>query len=231
MNRFFERDLVSGHAIDVFQKNGLDSLGIMTSSTWHDDPRHLAFMLSRYKFVAKMLDGNNNVLEVGCGDAFCSRIVAQSVKSLTAIDIDPDFIRDAKLRIKEPWVYDVKVHDILESPVLGNFDSVYSLDVMEHIRQQDEHKYITNIQNSMASDGMLIIGMPSIESQAYTSDINKISHVNCKNGEGLRKLMQGYFRHVLLFSMNDEVIHTGYSKMAHYIITICIGAKCVAFPP
>ena len=30
---------------------------------------------------------------------------------------------------------------------------------------------------------------------------------------------------VFMFSMNDEVVHTGYSKLAHYIFALCCGAK------
>jgi hypothetical protein len=37
---------------------------------WHDDPRRLTFLLSRYKFVSKMFAGKANVAELGCGDAF-----------------------------------------------------------------------------------------------------------------------------------------------------------------
>ena len=48
---------------------------------WTVDPKCLLFSLSRYKFVSKLLSGETNVLEVGCGDGFYSRIVAQTVKN------------------------------------------------------------------------------------------------------------------------------------------------------
>ena len=51
-------------------------------------------MLSRYKFVAKMLEGKDSVLEVGCGDGFGIPIVAQSVNTLYAIDWEERFIKD-----------------------------------------------------------------------------------------------------------------------------------------
>ena len=37
---------------------------------WRNDPKHLSFTLARYKFCAKLLDGKNTALEVGCGDGF-----------------------------------------------------------------------------------------------------------------------------------------------------------------
>ena len=50
--------------------------GRMTSHAWRDDPKRLGFTLARYKFVAKMLAGYEQVLEVGCGDGFASVVVA-----------------------------------------------------------------------------------------------------------------------------------------------------------
>ena len=40
----------------------------------------------------------------------------------------------------------------------------------------------------------------------------------------LRSLMQRYFHNVYMFCMNDEILHTGYHKMAHYIFALC-GSK------
>ena len=89
-------------------------LGLMINYAWDDDPRRLAFTFSRYKFIGKMLDGKDRVLEIGCGDGFVSRVVAQSVGSLTAMDFDPVFIEDAKARATtEKWPITFGVHDIL----------------------------------------------------------------------------------------------------------------------
>src|SRR5215510_6407198 len=80
--------------IRQIKERGCERLGLMTSWAYLDDPKRLAFTFSRYKFVAKMLSGCEHVLEVGCGDAFATRIVVQEVKSVTAIDFDENFIHD-----------------------------------------------------------------------------------------------------------------------------------------
>lgn len=71
----------------------------------------------------------------------------------------------------------------------------------------------------------MIIGMPSHESQAYASPQSKAGHVNCKSGKDLKALMRHYFNQVFLFSMNDEVVHTGFYPMAHYLIAVCCGKR------
>jgi hypothetical protein len=51
-----------------------------------------------------------------------------------------------------------------------------------------------------------------------------MGHVNCKSGDELRRLLEPFSRQVMVFSMNDEVVHTGYFPMSHYLIAVaCIG--------
>jgi hypothetical protein len=64
--------------------------------------------------------------------------------------------------------------------------------------------------------------MPSLESQIYASPQSKEGHINCKTGMSLKKTLEKHFKNVFLFSMNDEVIHTGYYPMAHYLLALCI---------
>src|SRR5947209_12700552 len=99
------------------RKAGLGTLGLMTNQAWEDDPKHLLFTLSRYKFVAKMLSGAKQVLEVGCADAFGTRIVVQEVGALTAVDFDPVFVKDVNERMSDRWSFACKTHDMLTGPI------------------------------------------------------------------------------------------------------------------
>ena len=96
----------------------------------------------------------------------------------------------------------------------GNFDGAYALDVIEHIPAEQEKIFVGNIVDSLTPEGVLILGSPSLESQAHASPPSKAGHVNCKTGKGLRALMEVFFHNVFMFSMNDEVVHTGYFPMA-----------------
>ncbi|SVC88588.1 uncharacterized protein METZ01_LOCUS341442, partial [marine metagenome] len=105
------------------------------------------------------------------------------------------------------------------------YDALYSLDVMEHIRIEKEATFLANICRSLRDHGVAIIGMPSIESQTYASPESKQGHVNCKTGDQLRYSLNKYFNNVFMFSMNDEIVHTGFFPMAHYLIGLCCGPK------
>ena len=203
-------------------------LGRMRNFDWHNDPRRLLFTLARYKFVSKMFDGYETVLEIGCGDAFATRIVQQTVKKVTATDFDPIFIEEIHDRRQHKWELDAHVHNMVLEPTKQSFDGIFSLDVLEHVQQSDEDAFLKNTCLSLKSHGALIIGMPSLESQTYASEGSKIGHVNCKTGTDLRDLMKKYFHSVFMFSMNDEVVHTGFFPMAHYLFAVCCDKKQLA---
>jgi hypothetical protein len=204
------------------KKNGFEKMGVMSSWAWFDDPKRLVFMTSRYKFVSKMFEGFKKVAEVGCGDGFGSRIVSSSVGSLDCYDFDKELLSSANVTQKN---YKNKINfifkDILKNKIKKKYDGIYSLDVFEHIEKKKEDIFIKNLFKTLNKKGVLILGTPSIESQKYASKYSKIGHVNCKSQDDLKNLLKKHFPNVFAFSMNDEVIHTGYSKMSHYNLLIC----------
>lgn len=210
---------------DVVEKHGISTFGLMANESWNKDPRRTLFTLARYKFVAKLLSGKQSVLEIGCADAFGTRLVQQEVGRVTATDFDPVFINDAKSRENKNWPITLLVHDMLSGPVPGVFDAVYSLDVLEHIQPVDEHTFMINLLASIPAEAPVIIGMPSLESQTYASPQSKAGHVNCKSGEDFKRDLGKYFHNVFVFSMNDEVVHTGFFPMAHYLLAVCCGRR------
>ena len=225
MKKIKTKDPVNQTLISLENEIGIEKIGLMNSAVWHGDPKRLVFTLSRYKFVAKMLSGKNSVAEIGCGDGFGARIVKQEVDRLTITDYDPYFIRKFKDIASEEWPISAVEHNILEGPLGQKFDAIYSLDVLEHIPINHEDVFVKNIINSLGSNGIVILGMPSIESQTYASPASKEGHINCKTGKDLKLFLEKYFHNVFLFSMNDEVVHTGFEKMAHYLFVICCGVR------
>ena len=207
------------------KKIGFERLGLMTSQLWHDDPKGLLFSLSRYKFVSKILSDSQNVLEIGCGDGFQSRIVQQCVKNLELSDHDPLFIEDIKMRNPKQWSIKAFVHNMCIEPTKKKYDAVYALDVFEHINKNKENLFLNNIVKSLNQKGIVIFGVPSLESQKHASILSKMGHVNCKTAVDLKKILRKFFFHVNIFSMNDEVVHTGFYKMAHYLFAVCFYKK------
>lgn len=199
------------------------SMGVRTSHNYIEDPQRLVFSLSRYKFVAKMFEGFTNVLEVGAGDGFKSPIVKQHCKNLYLCDILEENLQAFKSTgIKNTQFF---LHNFIQTHTYRKFDGIYSLDVLEHIHKKNEKNFLKNICKSLKINGSLIIGMPTLESQKYASKGSKLGHINCKSKKELKKTLSKFFNNVYMFSMNDEVLHTGYDKMSHYIFALANSKK------
>jgi len=196
-------------------------LGVATGQSYIYDPKHIVFHASRYKFVAKMLDGMDSVLEIGCADGFGAPIVAQGVKKLICTDIDDELIRENKTRLSMFNNIDFIYHDFRASSLQVTVDGVYMIDVLEHVFSSEENSLLTNAFTSLSSSGVAVIGTPNLTAERFASKHSKTGHVNLKDHSSLRALCLKYFRNVFMFSMNDEVIHTGFSPMSHYIWAVC----------
>lgn len=210
---------------DRYYKEGGVCLGPYTSHIWRHDPRHLGFLLARYKFCAKMLSGKKSVLEVGCGDSIGTSVVLQEVASVHGIDFEPLVIHDAKDRNIHGEKASYEVHDMLEGAVRGAFDAAFSLDVIEHIPPEKERLFIKNIADSLTKNSVLIIGTPNISAHAHASEGSRLGHINLKSGKTLKASLEEFFENVFLFGMNDELVHTGFSPMSHYLLCMAVGKK------
>jgi len=211
--------------IELKKTIGLASLGVVANQIWYENPAHFAVMLARYKFVAKVISGLRNVGEVGCGDAFGARIVAQEVADVTAYDPNPLFIEDIHSRRDKRWPLKAVVHDIILEPLPRKHEALFSLNMTKHVAPADEYVYVANLCASLAEGGLLIIGTPSAGSQLETPLPGAVGHINCRGGKEFKKLLENYFTRVLLISMCDEVTHAGFHSMADYLFAICTSAK------
>lgn len=200
-------------------------LGPWTSYSLLHDPIHLAFVLSRYKFCARMLSGKKNVLEVGCGDAFGTPVVAQFVGKVLAIDVEERHIIEDKKRLSEFKNIEFQKIDICQKVPVGTFDAAYSIDVIEHLDKHLNRPFMENTCACLAKEGICIIGTPNITANRYASARSRVQHINLQSQKSLRDLLSSYFKNVFMFSMNDEVVHTGYGPMAHYLFGMGVGVK------
>lgn len=204
-------------------------LGQWTSYSLINDPKHMCFVLSRYKFCAKMLEGKKNVLEVGSGDGFGLPIIAATVKHVYAADWDARLLDNIQQRLSHLRNVEYKHIDfnVETTNDLGEIDGIFAIDVIEHIEPANEDYFMKNIINCISNkdEGVMILGTPNITASSYSSQEGKIEHCNLKSMETLKSLMKKYFYNVFMFGMNDEVLHTGFSPMCHYIWAIGTGVK------
>ena len=200
----------------------LKDFQVKLSSHWSynfiQDPKRLGFVLSRYKFAAKMSVKNAKILELGCSEGIGAPILSENALSYYGVDLDKDAIESAKKNINS--VKCTFIHDDFLNKSYDKFDTIVSLDVIEHIYKENENLYFDTIVKNLSENGLCIIGTPNISANQYASKASKLGHVNLYSQERLVTLMKQYFHQVLPFGLNDEIMHTGFSEMSHYLINV-----------
>ena len=213
------------NAVLAQTQNERISLGPYASHSLRTDPKHMCFVLSRYKFFAKLLEGKQKVLEIGCGDAIGLPIVAQAVGRIYATDWDAAIIEENKRRASFISNCTFSQFNIAAGPFSETLDAVYLLDVIEHVEPSEEQRMMEHIVKSLSQTGVCLIGTPNKEASRFASPQSEVGHINLKTHKDLRALMDRYFSNVFLFSMNDEVVHTGFYPMAHYLMAMGVGLR------
>lgn len=201
------------------------ALGTATAAAYVSDPKMLAFVASRYKFVAKMLQGATTVLEAGCGDGFGAPLVAQSVGRLICTDIHEGTLADNRTRLAPFGNLEFRYFDFRSGRFPETVDAAFAVDVLEHIYPAEERGFLESITASLGEHGVGLFGTPNVTAEKYASEYSRLGHVNLKDHQGLRSALAQHFHNVFIFSMNDEVVHTGYSPMAHYLWALCVSPR------
>jgi len=190
-----------------------------------NNTRHLLFAFSRYKFAAKLLNREPKlrVLELGCSEGLTSLILAEEVDFLTAVDFHEPSIEWAQKNLTGRNI-EFKCGNFLNNNY-GQFDAVVSIDVIEHTKPELTEKFIAAICNNLKDNGFCIVGTPNEIASQYASLGSQRGHLNLFSAERLKKTFLNSFENVFLFGMNDEVIHTGFEPMCHYLFILACSPK------
>lgn len=188
------------------------------------DLLRLLIRLARYKFVARMLKKTDRVLEIGSGSGVGSIFLGQHCAHVTGLEVKTTEVDEARALNRRENV-DFIVGDLFDLPAAQRFDTVVALDVIEHMPVEQGHRFVAAMSRLLEPTGMLVIGSPSLYSYPHQSALSQASHVKCYDQVELMQLVETYCHRALPFSMNDEVVHTGYHKMAWYYFVLAFMPK------
>lgn len=200
-------------------------LGPLASYSLLKDPKHISFLFARYKICSKLLEDKDTILEIGCGDAIGSIIVAKNKKRFLAIDNEKRLIDGNIDRLNMFKNIEFKYIDIIKEKIPEKFDGAFCIDVIEHLDHENEKLFMKNIINSLKEHSIFIIGTPNIYAKKYATKKSSLHHINLKSKKTLKGLMNKYFENVIIFYMNDETFHLGYEKMGHYLVGVGFGLR------
>lgn len=208
---------------EMMEKTSPIELGRYASYWYYKTPRRMLHSLSYYKFAAKMIGPSKKVLDVGCNEGLGSWVLAKECGYCKGVDFDEMAIQTAQKNFTDP-----SISFSCEDFLLGNegvWDAVVNFDVIEHILPEHAPLFLKKMARSLSEHGIVVIGTPSLISQQFASEISKKGHVNVYAPERLEKELREIFEFVFLFSAHDEVVHTGYLPLAHYLIAVACKKK------
>jgi 2-polyprenyl-3-methyl-5-hydroxy-6-metoxy-1,4-benzoquinol methylase len=186
---------------------------------WFDHtPRRALYYSSYYKFAAKMIGRNKRVLDVGCSEGLGTWMLAAECGFARGIDSDDEAIAVAQANWPANKV-EFLAGDFLEAAP-GQWDAVVNFDVIEHIRPENAARFLERIAANLVPHGVTVIGTPNEPGQVHASAVARAGHINVYSAERLEAEMRRYFGHVFMFMANDEVVHTGFPPMTHYLIAL-----------
>ena len=202
------------------------ALGPVNAGTWLRDPRHMGFMLARYKFASKMMRRCSSILEVGCGEGLGTLMLVRDTPArVLGIDFDEAQIQYARQQVEPHGQGRLSFtcgDAAAQVQAAGCFDGLLCLDVLEHVDPKEEKTFLENCVGALQPGAVAVFGTPNIASDAFASPPSRAGHINLFDPDRFAATLEGHFSHVFPFSMNDEMVHTGYAKMAHYLLALCV---------
>ncbi len=209
------------------------TLGPVSTDRYLGDPKRLCFFLSRYKFAGKMLKRCERIVDIGCGDGIGTvTLVSETQAEILGIDFDEPQIAYANktlvpaLEAVNPAAKGRLTFSSLDivrnGAAAGKRDGLLSLDVIEHIAPKEEHAFLEACSAILEDRGVAVFGTPNDFASVYAGKHSQVGHINLFKPDRLQETLERHFSNVFLFSMNDEVVHTGFDKMAHYLLALAV---------
>jgi 2-polyprenyl-3-methyl-5-hydroxy-6-metoxy-1,4-benzoquinol methylase len=185
-------------------------------------PRRALYSTSYYKFASKMLGRGRRVLDIGCGEGLGTYLLAVECGGAVGVDFDEDAIEVAKKNWQDPRIA-FHCADALSFTGQQAFDGVVHFDVIEHIAPEHADDFLKRTADLLAPEGVYVLGTPNITAREHASAVTNAGHINLYSGERLEEALRRQFRFVFMFGANDEVVHTGFLPMAHYLLGVGCG--------
>ncbi len=186
------------------------------------NPLMSAVKLARYKFPARMLSKDDVVLDLGCGNGYGSYFFSFYARKVVGVDLHADLSAASRKLCRDNLGFvQADIRSLPAEILEGQFTAVSCIDVIEHFDEPDARHILHTAANILPRNGMMIVGTPNKYSQAYRAPHNMAQHLHEYEPDELKALCDCFFGRTILFSMNDELVHTGFDKLAWFLFALC----------
>lgn len=117
------------------------------------------FHWHRYLSVSELCK-NKVVLDVACGEGYGTYYLSQFAAKIVGVDIDSDVIRNAKKKYeRDNLTYVEGLAENLDFPT-GYFDVVVSFETIEHLRKENQERFLSEVKRVLKPNGVFIVSTP-----------------------------------------------------------------------
>lgn len=190
---------------------------------------------------------NGKVLEIGSGIGNISEFFVNKKNDISVSDLRENYrtILKSKFNLPDTKVLDLDIVDLdfdnKSKHLLNTFDSVFSLNVVEHIK--DDDLAIKNMVKLLKPGGHLVILVPAHQALYNNFDVT-LEHYKRYNKKSLTQLMQNYGEVITSFYFNavgilgwwvsgklfkNKMIPEGEMKLYNTLVPIIKIADAVTF--
>lgn len=136
----------------------------LTIRSWKYAENSKDFILShvqRYKWASPYVK-NLKCLDVGCGCGYGTHYLSRNNPSkIVGIDISPNAIKFAKKYYKENNLEFFAMSALDLKFENDHFNTVICFEMLEHVREEEQYKLLTEISKVIKGDGVLCISSPN----------------------------------------------------------------------
>ena len=195
--------------------------GKMGDQKWMlENPLMTTIKLSRFKFASKLISKKDTLLDIGCGQGLGSIFFSDYCKYVYGVDLLSDFLLHDRKNIK---FIKKNIFQLKKKNFKHKINLITLIDFIEHFNKSQGSLILSKCSKLLeGKGGTLIVGTPSVYSSKFRSKRSRIQHIHEYDGMELKDLCSKYFNRTFLFSMNDEVVHTGFYKLAWFNFVVCV---------
>lgn len=177
--------------------------------------------------LARLPTSNNNpkIIDMGCGRGW---LTAELAKYGNAVGVDLSDIGIKMAKINYPQCH-FKQMDIMTGEIKDKYDVVVSSEVIEHLTEDNQKKYVRKIRDILVNNGYLILTTPNVAIAEKLVEYNLVKQEdlqpieNWLGNKEMCQLMNQYFeiKHIgstmfmPLFIQKYRLLELGYRLFYH----------------
>jgi ubiquinone/menaquinone biosynthesis C-methylase UbiE len=158
--------------------------------------------LHRY-FLARNLVRGMEVLDIAAGEGYGSALLAQTAKSVTGVEIDPQAVAHAAANYQSPSLRFLQGSAQAIPIDSQSVDAVVSFETVEHF--YDQEKFLSEVRRVLRPEGLLIISSPNRDVYSAPGSPPNPHHIRELTLDEFKDLLSQQFRHVKILGQRPIV--------------------------